>query len=83
MSVLTSNTLEEYHMAIVHSSQSEIEFKKHPSSKRFTDLTGLRVDRLLVLGYAGFINNPSWYCKCDCGVIKIIQGQRLRSGKPH
>lgn len=61
--------------------EGEIECRRHPDCKRFVDLTGRRIHRLLVLGYAGFINNHSWYCKCDCGVIKIIQGQRLRSGK--
>lgn len=46
------------------------------------DLSGSRFGRLTVLGFVGVCNSASvWKCRCDCGVIKDVSGNRLRSGK--
>jgi hypothetical protein len=65
-------------MALIDCNESEIEYKQHPNHKRFVDLTGHRFGQLTVLGYAGFINAHSWFCRCDCGIIKTIQGPVLK-----
>lgn len=41
------------------------------------DLTGQKFGRLTVLSYKG---NRVWECKCDCGTIKDIVGENIRSG---
>lgn len=50
--------------------------------KTFKDLTGTRIGFLVVLGFAG--NNKygksTWWCKCDCGRIKITSSSSLMSG---
>ena len=57
------------------------------SMSKFVDLTGQRFGKLLVLGIAEPIINPSgqktacWKCKCDCGNVKIIRGTSLKSGR--
>ena len=51
------------------------------------DLTGKRFGRLTVLEMGESRYQPSgkqrifWKCKCDCGKIKEIEGQSLRSGR--
>lgn len=49
----------------------------------FEDLTGKRFGKLTVLGYVGQRKDRHslWKCQCDCGVIKNISGNNLRSGK--
>lgn len=45
------------------------------------DLTGQKYHRLTVLELAPMINGRSaWRCRCDCGIIKIIKTDSLRSG---
>lgn len=49
----------------------------------FKDLTGLRVERLLVLGMHPRKKgeNIKWLCVCDCGVEKLIDSGSLKSGR--
>lgn len=42
------------------------------------NLTGKKFKKLLVLEYMG---NSLWKCECDCGNIKNIHSQALRTGK--
>lgn len=63
-------------------SANKITFEPHPRSKRrhmpFTDLTGLRVERLVVLGYAGKRDRKfSWWCRCDCGATTVVPATSL------
>ena len=45
------------------------------------DLTGQKYYRLIVLESAPAVNGRSaWKCKCDCGIIKIVKTDDLRSG---
>lgn len=50
----------------------------------YTDLIGVRFDRLLVLEYSyehlGVKRNSHVICKCDCGVEKIVSTYNLKSG---
>lgn len=49
--------------------------------KRFDDITGKKFNRLLVLNRIENKNKKPWFlCKCDCGNLKEIAAQRLRSG---
>ena len=47
------------------------------------DLSGQAFVRLTVLGRAGSTpaGAPLWQCRCSCGAIKIIMGQKLRTGR--
>ena len=46
------------------------------------DLTGMRVGRLLVLGFATSKNGVVWYhIHCDCGTKKIVRGASLTTRK--
>lgn len=50
----------------------------------FKDLTGLKFGRLLVLSYHGYIGKwmaRAWVCQCDCGTIKVVTGNNMKSGK--
>ncbi len=48
---------------------------------KIKDLTGLRFFKLLVISRAPNIGEfPAWNCVCDCGISKIIIGDRLRTG---
>lgn len=51
-------------------------------SKRI-DITGLKFNRLLVLGYAYTTQKRAtmWNCLCDCGNIKAINSNSLRKGR--
>ena len=61
--------------------QSDITFAPKPATRGFMDLAGRRFERLEVLGYAGRHNRrTAWYCRCDCGTIKIVEGANLSSG---
>lgn len=54
-----------------------------PSDKRFKNLTGKTFGKWSVLGFAGRINNTSnysWYCRCACGRVKMVQAANLKSG---
>lgn len=46
------------------------------------DLVGKRFGNLVVLSRAANRGNCAyWLCKCDCGTVKEVRGQHLRSGK--
>lgn len=51
---------------------------------RKSNLEGQRFGMLVVQGYAGSTEDgrsrSKWYCKCDCGNMKIVRGDRLTSG---
>ncbi len=53
---------------------------------RLTDLTGRLFGKLVVLGLSHIRKTPSgqtkhyWTCLCECGTVKAIQGQSLKSG---
>lgn len=46
------------------------------------DLTGQKLGRLTVLGEHGRTPTKqcTWLCRCDCGIIKVVRGQDLRTG---
>jgi len=46
------------------------------------DLTGKRFTRLKVIEYYGNATGRGahWWCKCDCGKMKIIKANNLKSG---
>ena len=63
-----------------------IVFAQHPKKSNFVDITGLVYGRLTVLGYAGKRSAEQrtyWYCRCDCGTLKVICGHNLKQGKSH
>lgn len=48
---------------------------------RKLDLTGQKYHRLTVLDAAPPVNGRSaWRCQCDCGIIKVVKTDDLRSG---
>jgi len=49
---------------------------------KITDIQGFRFGRLTVLAIAGKSKDRhiTWTCKCDCGNIKVISGNSMRSG---
>ncbi len=56
---------------------------KEPSMARplKENLTGKRFGKLLVLFRHGSKSNqPLWFCRCDCGVEKDVQGNAMRRG---
>jgi len=59
-----------------------MEIPEKPSSSRFIDLTGHRYGRWSVLGLSPKYNarNPLWRCQCDCGEIRDVSRNHLRSG---
>lgn len=50
------------------------------------DLTGMKFGYLTVLKKEGYHISPSgkkkltWLCKCDCGKVKVIKGDKLKEG---
>ncbi len=46
------------------------------------DITGQRFGRYIVLAFAGIRgrNRTFWKCRCDCGTIKDVSGDSLKSG---
>lgn len=46
---------------------------------KFKDISGRKVGRLLVVSFAGVLENgrAKWLCKCDCGNEKILSAQLL------
>lgn len=49
---------------------------------RFIDLTGQRFNSWTVLSRAEDIKPrvPSWLCRCDCGITRVVRAYNLRSG---
>lgn len=57
----------------------------HLRKNKFTDLTGLRFERLIVLNREPDIikkdlHKTAWKCQCDCGEIVIISSNQLKTG---
>ena len=50
--------------------------------KGITNLIDQKFGRLIVLKFSheNKWNEPYWFCRCDCGNEKIINGSKLRSG---
>ena len=49
---------------------------------KFTDITGQKFGRLLVLKRDGYFTKEiAWLCKCDCGNLKRTRGQCLKTGR--
>ena len=59
--------------------------KKLLSKALTRDLTGMKIDRLTVLYYAGVSeeHHAIWHCKCSCGNEKDIEAKYLLSGNTH
>jgi hypothetical protein len=59
---------------------------KLPTYARFVNLTGKTFGRLSVVEFGGLIayrcgrRRASWVCRCQCGVMKTIDGQSLLRG---
>lgn len=71
----------------VQSTPNGIVFHPHPERKNFQDLTGMVFGKLTVLGYAPpkLLKTNStpvfhWWCRCECGVIKPVQGSGMKYG---
>jgi len=51
-----------------------------PKHKLFQDLTGMKFNMLLVIGYVGRIgSNNQWECLCVCGNKKIVAAGNLKN----
>lgn len=54
--------------------------------RRRADLNGMKFGRWLVTGLAGSVRSPSnelalkWVCKCECGQVREVSTNALRSG---
>lgn len=55
---------------------------------KLVDLTGMRFNRWLVIGFDGIRHSSSgkgrrtyWRCLCSCGTVKSVEGYSLKSGK--
>ena len=50
---------------------------------KFIDLTGKKFGKLTVIKRVGTNKHKRllWFCKCDCGKTKVVQGDRLKNGK--
>lgn len=59
-----------------------LETKEKISKAHLIDITGKVFGKLTVIKYVGrTVNRRSlWLCRCECGIIKAIQGDRLRNG---
>lgn len=52
--------------------------------RKYLDITGMTFGRMEVIGFykAGYAGHPvKWLCKCSCGVVKAIEGTKLRQGE--
>jgi hypothetical protein len=57
--------------------------RERVSIRRLNSLTGLRFGRWLVLSQVEYDCRGAarWNVKCDCGLIRVVQGAGLRSGR--
>ncbi len=56
--------------------------KERASKRSLIDLTGKRFERLVVLDTRKRIgSNVYWFCRCDCGIEKWVDGRHLRHCK--
>ena len=57
-----------------------------PKKDAYKDLTGMKFNRLTVIGLEGIVKNDSgksrtmWKCRCDCGNEKVVSSDHLQSG---
>lgn len=60
-----------------------MKFERHPTDHKFKDITGIRIGRLEVIGYAGAPKprRHFWHCQCDCGNTTTIERGNLLSGR--
>jgi hypothetical protein len=60
----------------------ELVFAKKPTSKSFKDLSGLKFNKLTIIGYAELHKHgySSWFCECECGNIVKVFGSCLKGG---
>lgn len=62
--------------------------RKHRMNPSFTDFTGMRFGRLVVLGMGADSHDPGesrgalWICRCACGRYVGRRGKALKSPKP-
>ena len=50
--------------------------------RKLIDLTGRQFGRLTVIGrYESSCHNTRWLCKCECGEVRVVYGNHLRSGR--
>jgi hypothetical protein len=57
-----------------------MQYANIPKHKLFQDLTGMKFNMLLVIGFIGRIgSNNQWECLCDCGNKKIIAAGNLKN----
>ena len=61
-----------------------------PTSKLFKNLVGLKIDKLEVIKFAGRRKRPNmksdafyFWCKCECGNVKIFNSQDLCKTTDH
>ena len=50
-------------------------------ASNFIDLTGLTFGRLTVMELVEAGSKPTWQCKCLCGAITFVKGDKLRGGR--
>lgn len=69
-------------MAVENAMIDDIEFVPEPTRSDFVSYVGRKFHRLTVIGHAGKRGaNRRWFCRCDCGSIKVCQSADLRVGK--
>lgn len=52
-----------------------------PRSRGFIDLEGAKFERLSVIAYLYRKNlHQYWLCKCDCGALRTVTANKLRTG---
>ena len=44
------------------------------------DLTGQKYGRLKIIRYVDNKDTTRWFCRCDCGIEKIIRGSSIKNG---
>lgn len=62
--------------------RSSARMRGRPALTR-VDMAGRRFGRWLVLAIAGAVGDmhAMWLCRCDCGVERVVRGNRLRRGQ--
>jgi hypothetical protein len=63
--------------------KNSISFQPKLQNHQFKDIEGQRFTRWVVLGYAGQNERKAslWYCRCDCGTVRIVKSNDLLSNK--
>lgn len=70
-----------YHQDVPHPLMTGSRLAMRLRQPQFTDLTGRRIDRLLVRGLAEYQTrkggNPLWAVRCDCGAYTLRRAKTL------